>query len=167
MKNIARLLLSAGISLITVLIVSGCQTTRETLNLDTNAEVHLYAGEHINPDQDSRASPLVIRLFKLADDRQFGREDFLNLYENAENRLGKDLLDTIVLKELAPGEHRVENLSLTPEVAYIGVLAEFVQYQDASAVTIFPITAHTSNEIHLQIEKLALKAGKPIKKSRR
>lgn len=166
MKTFSRALLR-GITLVALLTTAACQTTRETLNLDTTAEVHLYAGQHINPDQDNRASPLVIRLFKLADDRQFGREDFLNLYENADNRLGKDLLDTIVLKELAPGETRIETLELTPDVAYIGVLAEFVQYQDASAVTIFPITAHTSNEIHLQIDKLALKSGKPEKKSRR
>lgn len=166
MKNLSSHF-TIGIMLLAILVTTGCQTTRETLNLDTSAEIYLYAGDQINPDQDNRASPLVIRLFKLADDRQFGREDFLNLYENADNRLGKDLLDTIVLKELAPGETRIENLDLTPDVAYIGVLAEFIQYQDASAVTILPITAHTSNEIHLQIDKLAIKAGKPIKKSRR
>ena len=165
--TIRNIFLALSLLLTSAVLLSGCQATRETLNLDTVAEINLYANEKINPDQDDRASPLVIRLFKLADDRQFGREDFLNLYENADSRLGKDLLDTVVLKELAPGESRVEELQLTPDVAYIGVLAEFVQYQDASAITLIPITAHKTNTIHLQIDKLAIVQGKPLKTKRK
>lgn len=145
----------------------GCQATRETLNFDTAAEITLYADQTINPDLDHRASPLVIRVFKLADDRQFSREDFLNLYENADNRLGKDLLDTIVLKELAPGEQRLETIQLTPEVAYLGILAEFVQFQDADAVTLVAVTPHKTNTVDLQISGLKIQPGKPASKRKR
>lgn len=145
----------------------GCQATRETLNLDTTAEINLYADQSINPDRDKRASPLVVRIFKLADDRQFSREDFLNLYEDADNRLGKDLLDTIVLKELAPGEQRLETIQLSPEVAYLGILAEFVQFQDADAVTLVAITPHKTNSIDLQISGLTIQPGKPGKQRTR
>jgi type VI secretion system protein VasD len=150
---------------LTILLLSlfGCQATRETLNFDTTANLNFYAAETINPDQDNRASPLVIRVFKLADARQFGREDFLNLYEDADNRLGKDLLDTIVLKEIAPGELRKERFELSPEVKYIGLLAEFVNYQDADAITIIPVQAHTKNDIDLQINGIKLQQGAPTK----
>ncbi|WP_236250501.1 type VI secretion system lipoprotein TssJ [Microbulbifer sp. ALW1] len=134
--------------LVAVLAValSACQTTRRTLNLDTSVALAVDIQNNVNPDSDGRASPVVLRVFMLADDRQFSREEFLNLYENAESRLGKDLIDTVVLKEFAPGEQRLERLPLTPEVKYIGLLAEFVQYQQADGLMLLPITDHKENE---------------------
>ncbi|UFN56778.1 MULTISPECIES: type VI secretion system lipoprotein TssJ [Microbulbifer] len=129
-----------------LLLLAGCQTTRETLNFDTNVELTLSATTDVNPDSDGRSSPVVVRVFMLADDRQFSREEFLNLYENAESRLGRDLIDTVILKEFAPGEERVETLGLTPEVKYIGLLAEFVQYQRAESLMLLPIKPHNDNE---------------------
>nr|WP_305121386.1 type VI secretion system lipoprotein TssJ [Microbulbifer elongatus] len=126
--------------------VSACQTTRRTLNFDTSVALNLDVQSDVNPDSDGRASPVVVRVFMLADDRQFSREEFLNLYENAESRLGKDLIDTVILKEFAPGEQRIEKLPLTPEVKYVGLLAEFVQYQRADALMLLPITDHRKND---------------------
>ena len=80
--------------------ISACQTTRRTLNFDTSVALDVDIEQNVNPDSDGRASPVVLRVFMLADDRQFSREEFLNLYENAESRLGKDLIDTVILKEL-------------------------------------------------------------------
>ncbi|WP_231758728.1 type VI secretion system lipoprotein TssJ [Microbulbifer elongatus] len=126
--------------------VSACQTTRRTLNFDTSVALNLDVQSDVNPDSDGRASPVVVRVFMLADDRQFSREEFLNLYENAESRLGKDLIDTVILKEFAPGEQRIEELPLTPDVKYVGLLAEFVQYQRADALMLLPITDHRKND---------------------
>lgn len=134
-----------------VLTVAACQTTRRTLNFETSVELAVDSENDVNPDNDGRASPVVVRVFMLADDRQFSREDFLNLYENAESRLGKDLLDTVVLKEFAPGEQRIEKLQLSPEVRYIGLLAEFVQYQRADALMLLPITEHKENEYEVTL----------------
>lgn len=125
--------------------ISACQTTRRTLNFDTSVALDVDIEQNVNPDSDGRASPVVLRVFMLADDRQFSREEFLNLYENAESRLGKDLIDTVILKEFAPGEQRTEELSLSPEVKYVGLLAEFVQYQRAEALMLLPITDHKKN----------------------
>lgn len=133
------------------LTVAACQTTRRTLNFDTNVELAMDIEGDVNPDNDGRASPVVVRVFMLADDRQFSREDFLNLYENADSRLGKDLLNTVILKEFAPGEQRIEKLELTPEVKYIGLLAEFVQYQEADALMLLPITEHKNNEYEVTL----------------
>ena len=150
-------------ALVTALVIgllavslSACQSTRRTLNFDTSVEIDFNAYEDANPDADDRASPVVLRVFHLADDRQFEREDFLNLYENAEQRLGKDLLNTTILKEFSPGEQRIETLSLSPEVKYIGVLAEFFQYQNTTAVITLPIVDHSGNvlDIHIVGNKL-------------
>ena len=134
-----------------IIALGACQTTRRTMNMDTSAYIEFEALNSVNPDSDNRASPVVIRMFKLADARQFRREDFLNLYENAEQRLGNDLLDTIVLKELAPGETRVEAIALTPETKYIGLLAEFIQYEDAKAIMVLPIIDHKENKFEVKL----------------
>jgi type VI secretion system protein VasD len=139
-----------------IVLLIGCQATRRTLNFDTTAELKLSAYQNVNPDRDGRSSPIVIRVFKLADARQFQREDFLNLYENAEDRLGNDLIDTVILKELAPGEDRIESLGLTEDVRYLGLLAEYVQYQDANAIVVLPVMDHSRNKFDVEARRLAL-----------
>lgn len=150
-----------------VLSVAACQTTRRTLNFDTSVELSVDIKADVNPDNDGRASPVVVRVFMLADDRQFAREDFLNLYENAGSRLGKDLIDTVILKEFAPGEQRVEELPLTPEVRYIGLLAEFVQYQRADALMLLPITDHKKNEYRVTLADTRIGSPEAIAKRQR
>tara|TARA_Y100000296_G_C5117750_1_gene228702 strand:- start:94 stop:636 length:543 start_codon:yes stop_codon:yes gene_type:complete len=133
------------------LVLSGCQSARKALNMNTSAVIQFEADASINPDADDRPSPVVVHVFKLADERQFSREDFLSLYEGAPARLGKDLLDTLVLKEITPGEVRVESIELTTEVKYIGLMAEFIQYRDAEALLVIPVLEHNENAIHVGI----------------
>lgn len=141
------------ISLVLVLtMMSGCQSARKALNMNTSAVIEFTASTQINPDADDRPSPVVIHVFKLADDRQFGREDFLSLYEGAPARLGKDLIDTIVLKELTPGERRIETIELATEVKYLGLMAEFIQYRDAEALLVIPVLEHNENVVQVGIE---------------
>lgn len=162
-KKIVQLL----VVLVLAIGVTACQTTRRTLNLDTSIALAVEIENDVNPDSDGRASPVVLRVFMLADDRQFSREDFLNLYENADSRLGKDLIDTVILKEFAPGEQRVEQLALTPEVKYIGLLAEFVQYQDADALMLLPITDHKKNEYAITLEGTRIASTEALDMRRR
>lgn len=164
--NIRAILKFTFIALLAVSIAA-CQTTRRTLNLDTSVVFSVDIENDVNPDNDGRASPVVLRVFMLADDRQFSREEFLNLYENAESRLGKDLIDTVILKEFAPGEQRIEQLALTPDVKYIGLLAEFVRYQDADALMLLPITDHRKNEYAITLVGTRLASTEALNMKRR
>ena len=141
-------------TLILLVGLSACGTTRKVLNLETTAELKLVASQDVNPTPDGRAAPIVIQVIKLRDARQFRQEDFLNLYEDPQGRLGNDLIEITRLKELAPGESRVETFSLTPEVKFIGILGEFIQYEEADAKAVIPIPAHASNDVRVRIEKL-------------
>lgn len=145
-------------SLVALLAITlaGCQATKRGLNFDTSAAINLSAVTDVNPDMDGRASPVVIRVFKLTDARQFQREDFLNLYENAEQRLGNDLLDVVILKELVPGESRKELIELTPDTRYLGFMAEYMQYQKASPIIVVPIKDHNRNNIQVIAQELRL-----------
>ena len=137
-----------------VLLTAACSTTRRALNLDTSAEFKLVTTQDINPNTDGKASPLVLQVVKLRDARQFKQEDFLNLFEDAKGRLGNDLIEIIKLKEIAPGETRVETLKLTPEVKFIGILGEYIQYNDAKAKAVIEIEPNATTKATLKIEKL-------------
>ena len=141
------------------LILAGCGTTRELLDIQTAAKFTITTTSDLNPDRDGRPSPLVIKVFALSDDRQFKREDFLSLYENPAERLGSDLIESYELKELSPDETREETLALTPETRFIGVMAEYVQYDIAQALLVLPVTAHKTMKYSLRAERLRIVAS--------
>ncbi|ROS00035.1 type VI secretion system protein VasD [Sinobacterium caligoides] len=152
MKRLNILLAAILISLVT----TSCTKTRSMLNLDTVASFEIEASDNLNPDHDGRASPLTLRIYKLSDNRQFSREEFIDLYRNANQLLGNDLIDTIVLKELVPGEQRVETIELSSEVRFLGILAEYSQYEKSRNVISVPIVAHSKNKFELLTQEDAI-----------
>jgi type VI secretion system protein VasD len=152
MQSFKKLLkVSILISLIAVL--AACAYTREKLGLTTTVEFELTVSSTVNPDSDGRASPVVLNLLYLKDNRQFEQEDFIALLESPEDRLGKDLIEKIRLKEFIPSEVR-DLINVLPEgVNYVGIIAEFIQYQDAKGKLILPIESHSSNEFSVSVDK--------------
>ena len=138
------------------LLLVGCSSTREFLDIDTAATLNISTSKDLNPDSDGRASPIVLKVFALSDDRQFKREDFLSLYEDPAERLGSDLIDTFELKEFSPEETREEVLKLTPETRFIGIMAAYIQYDKAKALMILPITANKNNKYEIKAERLRI-----------
>jgi type VI secretion system protein VasD len=57
-----------------------------------------------------------------------------------------------VLKEITPGESRSEVIGLPPEVKFIGLMAEFIQYRNADAIMVFPIVEHNQNIFDIAID---------------
>lgn len=135
---------------------AGCQKTRTVLKVNTSAEIDFIVSLEVNPDDDNRPSPLVISIVKLKDSRQFEREDLLSLYEQPEQRLGTDYLGIIRLKEFAPGEQRTEKFELGDDVQYIGLIAEYSQYETARAILAIPITANKKNSFEVNAEAQGL-----------
>ena len=140
-----------------VMLLAACGTTRKALDLETTAEFEISASADVNPNNAGRAAPIVLQVIKLRDARQFKQEEFLNLFEDPQGRLGNDLIEVIRLKELAPGESRVEKFSLTPDVKFIGFLGEYIQYEDAQAKAVIAIEPHASNSADVKIEKLKIR----------
>jgi type VI secretion system protein VasD len=151
----------SALALLAALIIgaTGCQTARRALDTETTAVLNFSVNKDVNPDGDNRASPLVITVYALKDSRQFEREDFLSLYEGAEKRLGADLVRTVRLREFVPGEKRSENIPLDPSIRYLGVVAEYVQYDKAKTTLVVPIVDHKTNTFELRAEQLGLTVG--------
>jgi len=135
----------------------GCGTTRELLDSKTAVNLTFITSKDLNPDQDGRPSPIIIKVFALTGDRQFKREDFLSLYEDPAERLGSDLIETYELREFSPDETRVENIPLTPDTRFIGVMAAFVQYDRADALMILPVTSRKTMNYTIRAERLRIR----------
>lgn len=150
-------LLSAFVSLMCVLLASGCGTTARVLNLETEAELNFQVWPNVNPDESGRSSPLVVRVFELKDARQFQTEDFIGLFQESKERLGGDLVAEYRLRELAPGLDRTEVLKVDPSVRYIGLLAEFVQYENAEARLVFAIEPHRTTKKIIWVNKTSIR----------
>ncbi|MEE2732149.1 MAG: type VI secretion system lipoprotein TssJ [Pseudomonadota bacterium] len=142
------------LSILLVVSLSACGTTRKVLNLETTAQFKLVASQDVNPNNNGHAAPLVVQVITLRDARQFKQEDFLNLFEDPQGRLGNDLIEITRLKELAPGETREETFNLSPEVKFIGILGEYIQYEDAQAKAVIAIEPHATNKARISLEKL-------------
>ena len=148
--------LRAVLLILFALSLAGCAYTKKTLDLETELDINFEISSDVNPDEDGRASPVVINLLYLKDNRQFEQEDFIALLEDTEGRLGKDLIEKIRLKEFIPSEtRRVEN-PLAEDVKYVVIVAEFIQYQDATGKLVLPIEPHSGNDFDVIVEKDSL-----------
>ncbi|HET8708618.1 MAG TPA: type VI secretion system lipoprotein TssJ [Pseudomonadales bacterium] len=107
--------------------------------------------QNINPDDRTRPSPLVISLFELRSPDAFQQADLYSLYERPVEQLGADLVSKRRLRELVPGIDRTDHFSLQRETRYIGVLAEFVHYQQAKARIIVPVSSKMDNTLQINL----------------
>ena len=138
------------------LLLTACQTSRKALDLETLVTLSFFTSDDTNPDADQRASPVVVRVFKLTDDRRFKRADFLSLFEGADSRLGDNLLGVVTLKEFAPGEVRQEVIKLPDDAHFIGIMAEFSDYTNAKPLLALPIVPHNNNHYEISLSKASV-----------
>src|SRR5690554_4568347 len=76
---------------------------------------------------------------------------FSDRYSDAESRLQSDLLEKQLLKELVPGEVRMDTLTLPIETKYIGLMAEFVRYEGAKSLLVLPVRSHNKNSYSVEL----------------
>ena len=74
-------------------------------------------------------------------------------------------MGSVVLKEITPGEARAEVLKLAPDVKFIGLMAEFIQYRDAEALMILPVLEHNQNVFDIAIDANKLSVAEPVEES--
>ncbi len=108
------------------IFLSGCalvQPIPNSFNIAINADAKL------NPDEDGRSSPVVLRIYELSADKKFITADFFDLYDD-----DKAILETAFINkqemELNPNESRKIDFVLHKKTKYIGFL---VAYRDIDA----------------------------------
>lgn len=127
-------------------LVAACSSQKSRvgsmLNLNTDFTLAVEADGHINPNNRGESSPVIFRLFELKSDDAFASADFIDLYERQRDALGDSLVRHRQLPRIAPGEIREYEMVLDGETRYVGILAEFYQYEDARYKVVVPVTAN-------------------------
>lgn len=126
------------------LLLSACSTMNTkiggALNLDTNLTLTFVADESINPDDNRRPSPLFIRMYELRAEDAFKSANFIDLYERGAEVLGGEMIAEQRLRRIIPGERRKDAYVLSPETRYVGLMAEFLEFNTAAFKVIVPVT---------------------------
>lgn len=103
-------------------------------------KVTLVATPVVNPDPTGRPSPIAFRLYQLASASPFKELDAFTLYDNDKQALSGSLLSTFDAI-LDPGGARAVTTELNPKAAFLGVVADYRNYETAKWRAITPILA--------------------------
>lgn len=129
-----------------VMLLVSCQSDKSAVggyfNLDTDLKIEFKVESGINPDESSTPSPLFVRMYELTSDQMMKTADFLDIYENDKVKLGADLVKIHKLKRFKPGENRTEQLVLDPTTKYVGLYAEFLEFNRAKYKLTFPVVSN-------------------------
>jgi type VI secretion system protein VasD len=110
----------------------------------------ITATAEVNPDVDSRPSPIVVRVLQLRGDAEFLGADFFALYGNEKGTLGESLVqrDEYVLR---PGEQRDVRLWVAADTRFVGVIAGFRDINTARWRALQPREHHLFHKERLRI----------------
>jgi type VI secretion system protein VasD len=127
------------------IVLSGCGLfgvlkTEERQELPVPLEITLGAAERVNPNIEGRPSPIVVRLFELANDTRFLAADYFELMGQDGTPLGEEML---VSEEyiLLPGEVRVVRKRAAPNGKFLGVVAGYRDLTSSAWRAIAPLPA--------------------------
>jgi len=124
------------------LAFSGCglfKAKEEREKLPVPLEITLGALENVNPTATGRASPVVVRVFELANESRFQAADYFELTE------GKVSLEGDVLSSeehtLLPGEVRVIRKRAALESNFLGIVAGYRDLSGSTWRAVVPLPA--------------------------
>jgi type VI secretion system protein VasD len=78
-------------------------------------------------------------MYELKSTKAFENANFIDLYERDSEILGKTMITEQALKPIQPNEDSTAKFVLSKGTKYIGLYAEFLQYEDAKYKVIIPV----------------------------
>ncbi len=109
--------------------------------------VEAVAAADVNPDPEGRASPVIVRVYQLADDAAFGKAELFPLWDQEAQTLAATVVGRHEMR-LAPGGRGEFAFKLDPKVRSIGVAAAYRDFRNATwktsvAIPVEPVPGST------------------------
>lgn len=124
----------------------------------TRVVLEFEAAGDINPNADGRASPLVLRIYRLKSYLVFEDADFFSLYEKDDEVLGGELVnkEEILLK---PNEKRTVFFEASDDIRTIGIFGVFRAYEQGQWKATTGVQQNKTNIINVFVSgtKLTIK----------
>jgi type VI secretion system protein VasD len=115
-----------GLALSATMLTAGCAREPDP----TPIGVTLNADAGINPNEEGKASPIVVRLYELKGLKAFNNASFFDLMDDETKALGAELIASREY-EMTPGKEEKYDREISPEATHVGVVAGFRDIQSA------------------------------------
>ena len=151
-KKMAVMKLIKMLSAIFFLVIAGCASAPDPAEV----ELRLLTTPGLNPDPDDRPSPVVLQVYRLSDIDGFSNARFFELYDNAQEILGQDLIHISEI-ELSPGADQVITVDrMTASTTHLGLLAAFRNIDSARWRVVIPTPADSRIDATVVVGDLQL-----------
>ncbi|WP_310621189.1 type VI secretion system lipoprotein TssJ [Flexibacterium corallicola] len=122
------------------LLVAACAGSK--VSVPEQKVVGLSGGANINRYNDS-SNPVVLRFYQLSSRSQFESASFWEIYNDSSEELAGVIIDRESIAALYPKEARLVNIELQPDTRYLGVFAEYADYETQRFRASLPISPET------------------------
>ncbi|WP_168794153.1 type VI secretion system lipoprotein TssJ [Paraburkholderia aromaticivorans] len=121
---------------LTACVSSDPRTAKEPVKL----ELSVVASAGVNPDDQKRAAPIVVRIYELKTDGLFNSADFFSLQDKDKTVLTDDLV-TRQQFQLRPGESKSIKTKADPATTNVGILAAYRDLPNSVWRAVYPLPA--------------------------
>jgi type VI secretion system protein VasD len=124
-----------------------------------SVDLTVTATNDINPDAAGRASPVVLRVYQLAEPTTFQAADFFQLFDKEQATLGGDLVarEEVVIP---PGGTLSIPIALKPNAKRIGIAAAFRDIDKASWRAVIEVPPTEKSKLKAEVTKLQVTLAK-------
>lgn len=152
--------MKSGVKAVTLLLavwLGGCSYFMSDL---TKVDMRIVAGGDVNPDDNGRSSPVVVRVVELKSPAVFESAEFFALYQDETQTLGSDLVATEEF-EFKPGDVQDMKFALKPESNYVGILAAYRQLDKVNWRLVLPLTLKEKNQLTVLLNHRGIELATP------
>ncbi len=157
-NNLATVLklILLSISLLTISACTSTEVVREVFNpknllsTKTKLDLDVQSSHDLNPDQNGRPSPVVVRLYSLVSPANFENADFVALYQNERQILGADFIRREE-KNFQPDEHFEAQLEFSERANFIGIMVAYQDIEQSNWRLVLPLERGAHNYLSLKL----------------
>lgn len=123
---------------------------KNLLSTKTKLDLKVVSTSDINPDQNGRPSPVVVRLYSLVSPSNFENSEFVGLYQNEQEVLGSDFLRREE-KNFEPNEKFEAQLEFNEKANFIGIMVAFQDIEQSKWRMVVPLEKGDHNYLSLTL----------------
>lgn len=153
MRRARRAGMAARAALMLAALLAGCSAGTAP---SASVQVVLDVADDVNPDASGRPSPIVVRVYQLADTEAFDRATFFDLYDRDRQVLGASLLARSEIT-LLPDTEKVVGQPLDPKTRVVAIVAAYRDIDHAQWRREFRVSGPGSHGIAVDLERSSIR----------
>ncbi len=143
-------------------IVLGLTSCASKTEYNVDFKYNIRASDDVNPDFKGEPSPIVVRVYQLADKVNFDNAEYQALFDNDHSQLANEYISSDQ-QLIEPGSDNLLELKISENTRFIGVIAGYRNLDDAQWRDILAVPEKRlwrDNGIEIQVDKLTIRIVK-------